>query len=305
MRIRRRLRAAVAFALMSGALVGCSSSTGDGISVVTSVYPLQWVAERVGGDLVDVTNLTRPGQEPHDLELTVRETAEVSDADVVVYARGFQAAVDEAVATEASDGTALDALQVMRDDPPAIPGARPVRVLPDDPHFWLDPRALATVATALAGRLEKADPDHAATYRENLQGLVADLVGLDGRTAVALQDCARRTVVTTHEAFGYFGYRYDLDFVGITGLSPDAEPSPAHLLQLRDLIDREGLTTVFTEELASGDLADTLASELGIRTAVLDPVEGLSSATSEEDYLSLMAANTRALVAANDCTEAS
>jgi zinc transport system substrate-binding protein len=294
-------RSVVTALALPALLAGCGDDpAGDGISVVTSIYPLTFVAERVGGDAVTVTQLTKPGQEAHDLELGVQQTAELADADLLVYGAGFQPAVDEAAASNA-EGVVVEALKTIADDEPAIQGARPPRVIDDDPHFWLDPRALATVAQEVERTLTELDPDHAEDYRDNAAELLADLVELDGRSSTGLADCERRTVVVSHDAFAYYGYRYDLDFEPIAGLSPQAEPSPAHLAELQELIRDKGVTTVFSETLASPEMAETLAGDLGLRTAVLDPVEGLSDETSGEDYISLMRQNLAALEEANGC----
>ncbi len=293
--------AALTTLALSGSLAGCSAADGsEGVTVATSIYPLTYVVERIGGDDVDVTPLTEPGQEAHDLELDVRGTAQLTDADLVVYGAGFQPAVDEAVENNA-EGAVVEALDTIATNDPAIGGARPSRVLEGDPHFWLDPRALATVAREVEERLTELDPDNAEAYRENGAELFSELVQLDGRSATGLAECERRTVVVSHDAFGYYGYRYDLDFEAIAGLSPEAEPSPAHLVELQQLIRDEGVTTVFSETLASPEMAQTLADDLGLGTAVLDPVEGLSDETEDEDYLTLMRANLEALREAGGC----
>jgi zinc transport system substrate-binding protein len=255
--------------------------------VVTSFYPLQYVAQRVAGDHAEVANLTHPGQEPHDLELTVRQTADIVDADVVLYEKGFQPAVDDAVeqngpehVVDAADAADLDG---------------------DDPHFWLDPARLAEVAAALEQQLADVDPEHAHAYARNLRALRSDLADLDEAFRTGLADCEVRTVVVGHDALGYLGRRYQLDVVGIAGLSPDAEPSPAHVRALQDLVRERGITTVFSEELAGPELSESLADDLGIRAAVLDPIEGLSDDTEDEDYLSLMRKNLTALREAGSC----
>jgi len=297
----RRPALLAAAALTVAGLPGCSDDgSGDGLSVVTSFYPLQFVTERIGGEHLDLTNLTQPGQEAHDLELTVRQTAELTEADLVVYLRDFQPAVDDAVETNAP-GEVVEALDVLETEEPAIGGARPVTVLEGDPHFWLDPRALATVAAQVEAQLIELDPDHAEDYQQNAAELLSDLVALDGQMSTGLEDCDRRTVVVSHDAFGYLGYRYALDLAAIAGLSPDAEPSLQHIAALRGLIEDEGVTTVFSETLASPEMAETLAGDLGLETAVLDPVEGLSDETTDEDYLSLMRKNLAALQQANGC----
>ncbi len=157
------------------------------------------------------------------------------------------------------------------------------------------------MAAAVEEQLAEADPDHRADYAANLEALQDDLTALDRDFEEGLADCARDTIVVSHDAFGYLAARYGLTVESINGLTPDAEPSPAHLAELADLIESEGITTVFSETLASPELADTLAGDLGLSTAVLDPVEGLGDATADEDYVSLMRANLAALQEANDC----
>ncbi|MGN6129179.1 MAG: metal ABC transporter substrate-binding protein [Nocardioidaceae bacterium] len=256
-------------------------------TVVTSFYPLQYVAQQIVGDHERVLDLTHPGMEPHDIELTVGQTADVVDADVVLYERGFQAAVDTAVA---------------QTQPRHVVDASAVADLHgQDPHFWQDPTRLSKVAAAFTDQMAEADPRHAADYRANLARLQKRLARLDRDYRTVLARCRQRTVVVSHEAFAYLGRRYHLEIVPINGLSPDAEPSPAHLRQLHDLIRSRGVTTVFTERLASPALAQTLADDLGLRVAVLDPIEGLSDATAHQDYLSLMRQNLAALRKANDC----
>ena len=276
--------------LLAPALTACGGGGGSsdqGTTVVTSVYPLQFVAERVAGDHADVVNLTHPGSEPHDLELSVSQTAEVIDADVVVYLSGFQAAVDDAV--DQTDSTHV------------VDVADSAHLTGDDPHFWLDPTRLSDVVGPVADALAKADPAHADDYAKNAAALERQLSTLDKQVADGLQHCDRDTVVVSHDAFEYFAARYGLHLAPIAGLSPDAEPSPDHIAQLEQLIRSEGITTVFTETLASPKMAETLSSDLGLHTAVLDPIEGLSDATANQDYFSLMRENLAALQKANGC----
>lgn len=279
---------AVALALAAGTLSACSSDDDAGFTVATASYPLAWTVQQVAGSDAKVVDVVKPGVEPHDAELTVQQTADLTDADLVVYETGLSPAVDEV-----ADG--LDADHVLEVSDAA-------RRLGDDPHFWLDPTRLADVAGAVGDALAKADPDHADAYEKRARALQDQLARLDAAFEKGLASCRIETVVVSHEAFDYLGERYGLDMEAVNGLSPDAEPSPQHLLELRDLAQRDGITTVFAERLGSPELADTLASELGIDVAVLDPIEGLSDDTADEDYLSLMRENLAALRKANDCT---
>lgn len=288
--------AAAAAALLAAPLLlaACGAVTGDGSGgdagsgprVVASFYPLQYVAERVAGDHAQVMNLTAPGVEPHDLELSVRQTAEVDRADVALYVAGFQPAVDDTVAQSEPESV--------------VEVGEEVDLVSGDPHFWLDPARMAEVGAAFAAALGDVDPEHAEDYTTNAADLRTDLEDLDRDYAERLAACDLDTVVVSHDAFGYLE-KYGLRFEAIAGLSPDAEPSPGHIAELQDLIAAEGITTVFSETLASPALAESLADDLGLTTAVLDPIEGLGDTTSGEDYLSLMRANLDALRAANRC----
>jgi zinc transport system substrate-binding protein len=281
--------------LGGAALSGCAALSGadtKGIQVATAFYPLQFVAERIAGDHATVDNLTRPGKEPHDLELTIGETADVALADLVVYEKGFQPAIDEAVDQNAT-GDVIDAADVVH---PVVyaNGER-------NPHFWQDPLRLAVLGDAVAERLAKVDPDHADDYLANAAALRGELERLDADYARGLGHCERTTVVVSHDAFGYLA-KYGLVMAPIAGLSPDAEPTPSDLARLQDLIESDGITTVFGERLVSPRLTRSLADDMGITTAVLDPIEGLSNETADQDYLSLMRQNLRALETANGCS---
>ena len=309
-----RLVAAVsAAALVSGCGALADEGAGDGREVVASFYPLAWVTERVAGDDWTVTNLTTPGGEPHDLELGIGATADLTDADLVVYLAGFQPAVDDAVGTTA-EGATLNAADVVDLQPVADhseEGHAEEQAHADegdddhgpgdeDPHFWLDPLQMAALGDAVADQLAELDPENANTYRENAEALADDLTRLDQDYREGLADCHRDLVVVSHDAFSYLT-RYGLHFEPINGLSPDAEPTPATLAELGDVIEDEGVTTVFSERLASPAMAETLASDLDVATGVLDPIEGLTDETADQDYLSLMQGNLRALQGANGC----
>jgi zinc transport system substrate-binding protein len=290
------MRVLVLCAALALATTGCaafsnvSPDDGPGLHVVAAFYPLQFVTQRVAGTHADVASLTKPGKEPHDLELSVAQTAAVLSADVVVYEKGLQSAVDSAV-DQTHDVAVIDAGEV------AGLERREGHV---DPHFWLDPLRMAKVADAVAAALAEADPEHAEDFRANAARLDGRLTALDREYADGLAGCARDTIVVSHDAFGYLA-RYGLIIEPISGLSPDAEPTPADLARLQQLIDDDGITTVFGERLVSPKLAESLANDMGVRSAVLDPIEGLSSDTSHDDYLSLMRDNLAALRDANGC----
>jgi zinc transport system substrate-binding protein len=289
-------------------LVGCGASAEDdgydGRRAVAAFYPLAWVTEQVAGATWEVTNLTGAGTEPHDLSLDIAQTADIAVADLIVLEHGFQPAVDTTVETNAEDAVVLDAAEAVDLMPATEHDHAHEEAGHDDgdldPHFWLDPLLMADLGDAVAHQLSELDPDRAGTYEQNAVDLRAQLEELDGWYARSLATCERTTTVVSHEAFGYLA-RYGLTFEAIAGLSPDAEPTPADLARLQELIDDEGVTTVFSERLTSSKMSDTLADDLGLKTDVLDPIEGLSDETADQDYLLLMADNLAALQEANGC----
>lgn len=277
----------VACATGGALLGGCAAGdTAAGTQVVAAFYPLEFVAERVGGEQVEVTSLTGSGVEPHDVELNPRDVAAVSDADVVVYLSGFQPAVDQAV-EQTGPRYVVDAADYSG---PALTVAGDA-----DPHFWLDPTRLTTVAGAVADQLAAADPDSAETYATNAKALATDLARLDAELADGLASCRQRSLVTAHTAFGYLADRYGLEQVGVAGVSPEDEPSATDLAEISRFVAANDVTTIFTEPLTSPAVADTVARETGAQTAVLDPLEGLTAESAGNDYLAVMRSNLAAL----------
>ena len=288
----RRRRVLVALVPLVGLVSGCArgddaGGSGDGrVAVVASFYPLVDATRGIGGERADVANLTPVGVEPHDVELNPRQIDRVASADVVVYlGGGFQPAVEEAA------GRARAAVDV---------GAGLEGAEEGDPHVWLDPELFAQVVDRIEAALVAADPAGADAYRSGVADYRRRLDEVDAEFRAGLADCDRRVIVTNHEAFGYLARRYGLELVAISGLSPDAEPDPRRLAELTDLVKGRGVTTVFTEELVSPRVAETLAREAGVQTAVLNTIEGLVG-DSDDDYFSLMRDNLATLRAALGC----
>jgi zinc transport system substrate-binding protein len=271
-----RVLAALVAAL---ALAGCASSEegppGEG-RVVASFYPLAWAADLVSPTSTDVVNLTPPGVEPHDIELTPNDVATIRGAEFVVYiGGGFQPAVEDAVASR--DGRSLDVLDGE-----------------SDPHIWLDPVRFSEVVRRVAQAV--GDPGSG-------ERVVDELTALDAEYRRGLANCKRRVLVTTHAAFGRLAARYRLTQFSLAGRTPEAEPSPRDLERLIDEVRASGATTVFSEPLVSSRVAETVAREAGARVATLDPIEGLSQKRLDagEDYLSVMRSNLAALRQALGC----
>ncbi len=271
---------------------GCGakpSTVGSGSTrVVAAFYPLAYAAEQVGGRAVTVENLTPAGAEPHDLELTPRAVGDILDADLVLYlGNGFQPAVAEAVGNR--HGHSLQFV-----------GRRGTKMLVEaatgavDPHIWLDPLRFAAIVREV-GR--------ALGHGQQAAALVARLNRLDREYRRGLASCGRREIVTSHAAFGYLSLRYGLRQVPLEGLSPEAEPSAKAVQRLVDEVRRTHATTVFFETLVSPKLAQTVARTAGVRTAVLNPIEGLTKdeIAQGDDYFTVMRSNLRSLREALGC----
>jgi zinc transport system substrate-binding protein len=241
----------------------------------------------------------------------------------VIYEKTFQAAVDDAVAQSGQDN-ALDTTTVVplqdlgtehshehdgevhaEDEEHAEgeehEGEEHAEESGLDPHVWLDPTNMVTIGTAIAEKLAALDPDRAGDYTANAEALATELTTLDQEFAAGLQNCERTEFITSHEAFGYLAKRYKLTQIGISGLSPDAEPSPARIAEVQEEAKEHGITTIFYETLVSPDVAKSIAGDLGLKTDVLDPVEGITPDSRGTDYLAVMRANLTALKAANGC----
>jgi zinc transport system substrate-binding protein len=275
-------------------LTGCARDAtpqAGTTAVVASFYPLAEVARQVGGDAVSVRDLTPPGAEPHDLEITTGALDAILGADLVVYlGGGFQASVEDALRSRS--GPSLDALAAVTQ-----PADR------TDPHVWLDPVLMQGVVDAVAEKLGALDPAHAGAFTANAAAYDERIAEVDAEYRATLNTCQRDLIVTSHEAFGRMAKRYGLRMEAIAGISPESEPAPRHLAELIDLVRREGVTTIFTEELVSPEVAQTLAREAGVRTEVLSPIESLTAdeIAAGEDYLSLMRADLAKLAAALGC----
>ena len=335
----KRILAAACAAATALALSACTSTATSGdssskdgkLTVMASFYPLQYLAEKIGGEHVSVTSLTPEGAEPHDLELSPKMVDSLSSADAVVYLAGFQSAVDEAIEQQApktvidvSSAAELieagtDANHPSEDEEDATDEAQSGETeahdhdhegadhadhdhhhdMSADPHFWLDPTRMAKAATLVGDKLAEADSAHADTYKANAKALAEELNTLSNTLVTKTSNCKVKTFVTAHTAFGYLADRTGLTQVGISGLDPESSPSPARLAEIAQIAKEQGVTTIFTEALIDPKVAQTLADDLGITTAVLDPIESQTDAS--KDYAATMNSNIDALTKALDC----
>jgi zinc transport system substrate-binding protein len=280
--------------------------------VVTTFYPLQYLAQRIGGERADVIGLVPPGVEPHDWEPTPQDIMSINKASVFIYqgaglepwaARTVASLPsDKPIVVEATEGFALkpgipeeegEGTRAESSDEPVL-----------DPHIWLNPQLYKKQAQAVRNALVKADPESEAIYQDNLVSLEKDLDELDSEMERGLSSCQRHTIVTSHAAFAYLADRYGLQQLAVTGLSPDAEPSPARLREIIQQVRDEGANHIFFETLVSPAISETVAKEVGAQTLVLDPIEGLTleEITARADYFSVQRQNLANLRIALGCS---
>jgi zinc transport system substrate-binding protein len=299
------VRRVLVFAILGLVVAACgdhgATTTADGRQVVVaSFYPLAEAAKLIGGDKVAVTNLTAAGSEPHDLELTPDDVDEIEQASVVLYfGQGFQPAVEKAASR--AKGSVVD---LLRPESGLIQGyENDEGEKGADPHVWLDPTLMKGIAQRVRDTLVTVDPANRAAYEAGAERYTSELDALDGAYREGLSHCDRKVIVTSHAAFGYLARRYGLVQDAIAGLDPENEPDPQRLADLADKVTEEGITTIFTETLVSPKVAETLAREIGARTAVLNPIEGLSEVEQRrgETYVSVMSQNLEALRKALGC----
>ncbi len=283
MRARIILIPVVLLAALSAA--GCggrsdAASTPASRHLVASFYPLAYAAQELGGPTVRVDNLTPAGAEPHDLELTPGDVRKVREADLVLLlGRGFQPQLEDA----AGHG---DRVLRLLDTPGLGVTAN------NDPHVWLDPHRYALIVQRVGRALGRPSAP-----------LVAKLRALDGEYRRSLARCTRHEIVTSHEAFGYLSRRYGLKQIAVTGLNPEAEPSPQALRAVVDEVRRTRASTVFAETLVSPRVARTVARDAHARVDVLNPIEGLTKEQQAQgaSYFTLMRANLASLRRALGC----
>jgi zinc transport system substrate-binding protein len=268
-----------------------SNSVDTKVKISTSFYPLYEFTQQVVGTNADVATVTPAGVEPHDFEPSPQQLAGIIDSQLFIYIGGELEPWVEKFIQENN-------VRSLRVTDGLVPesDAR-------DPHVWLNPDYAQQIAGKITDTVQQIDSQNTESYKELGQNYILKLKELDEEMMSGLQDCASRTIVTAHDAFGYFGKRYNLEVIPVSGISPEDEPSAQNLAALSTLVRQKNVSTVFFETLTDPQLAETLAKEAGVQTAVLDPIEGIESEDQAEEsgYISAQKSNLQALRLALSC----
>lgn len=282
------------------------------LKVSASFYPLAYLAGRIAGDAAVVTQVIPSGVEPHDYEPTPQQLTAVYESKVLVMnGQGLDPWAEKSRDQLASLGIVMISATEGADLLPAVPEEEEEHEGEEehheegefDPHVWLDPVQMRSVAVRVRDAFIAADPANSATYRANADALIADMSDLDARFRSNLESCAQNKAIVSHNAFRYMARRYDFETLALAGLSPDEEPSPKKIAEIIETAKREKLKVIFFETLVSPKLAESVASGAGAQTLVLNPIEGLTSDDLDQGktYLSVMQENADNLAIALEC----
>jgi zinc transport system substrate-binding protein len=253
------------------------------VQVVTSFYPLYFFASAIGGDFAQVTNITPAGSEPHDYEPNPQNIMQITNSRLLILNGGGLETWGGKVTQIVNPAHTL--VVVVGED---ILGQSIV-----DPHIWLAPRLAKIIVEKIKEGYVNADPTNANYYEANAAAVSLKLSDLDSTYQKGLAKCTNRSIVTSHAAFGYLAAAYNLRQIPIAGLSPDSEPSPRQLGDIVQLAKENNVKYIFFENLASSKLSETIAREVGVKTLVLNPLEGLtpSEISQGRDYFTEMKSN--------------
>ena len=290
---------------LSFCLMGCTGNTtkknhNGKIKVMASFYTMYDFAKKIGGNKVEVTNMVPAGTEPHDWEPSTKDLIELEKSNVFIYnGAGMEQWVDDVL--ESLDTEELTSVEA----------SKGIKLLKDndahehdhehesenDPHVWLDPQNAKYEMNQIKKALIKVDPENKNYYEDNYKKQAAKCDELDQLYKKELAKVSKRELVVAHEAFGYLCHAYDLEQMGIEGLSADDEPDPKQMSEVIEFAKKHKVKTIFFEELVSPKVAKTIAKETGASAKKLDPLEGLSNKRIKagEDYFSVMKQNLSAI----------
>jgi zinc transport system substrate-binding protein len=273
--------------------IATTALPSDKMLVTASFYPLAFLAEEIGGDRVSVTNITPTGAEPHEYEPTPRDMAEMERSRVIIVnGLGLEPWIENAQKNINPQQTVL-----------LVAGEGRDISRKGDPHIWLYGGIMYGMAKQIALTFAEVDAANGSEYFKNLSAFREKIDALGDEYRAGLSDCKQKSFVTSHNAFGYLADGYGLEQISIAGLSPDTEPSPKNLVEIVNFAKSREIKYIFFESLASPKLSQMIADEVGAKTLVLNPLEGLTKEEelSGKNYLSIMRDNLANLQTALSC----
>ncbi|HLG25314.1 MAG TPA: zinc ABC transporter substrate-binding protein [Candidatus Gracilibacteria bacterium] len=290
---------------ISGTQESTERSASKKIIVVASFYPLAEFARNVGGDRVEVFTVTPPGAEPHEYEPTAKDIVRVRESGIFLLNGGGQDAWAEKIQNELKQKGIIvlnmsEQIEYVKNEGEEEHDGEEHEF---DPHVWLDPVLASREVEAIRDALIQADPTHEDTYREEASEYTSKIAALDMEFRAGLSVCKRKEFITAHRAFGYLASRYGLDQIAISGISTEEEPSAKQIGEISDLAKEKGIKYIFFETLVSPKLSETIATEIGAQTMVLNPIEGLTGTevAAGQNYVTLMQDNLKNLRTALEC----
>jgi zinc transport system substrate-binding protein len=278
-----------------------ASPISNKLQATASFYPLYFFASEIGGDKAEVKNVTPAGAEPHDFEPTAEDMAHIQDSKLLILNGGGLEPWGKDVTENNSLKTSIVVAGEDLTNQKVVEEGEQIT----DPHIWLSPIFAEKMVDKITEGFEKVDAGNKDYYIANATALKTKLAELDGLYKEGLKTCLQKNIITSHSAFGYLATAYGLKQVPITGLSPDAEPSPKELADIAKFAKANNIKYIFFESLVSPKLSQTLADEIGAQTLVLNPIEGLTSeeVSEDKDYFTEMKSNLANLETALQCSK--
>lgn len=310
--MRRQITLWSLFILLIVLLTACSttpkntsaveSKNDNNITTYASIYPMYDFASKIGGDKINLSTMVPSGTEPHDWEPTAMNITHLEEADVFIYnGAGMEHWVEDVLASLQNEKIiVVEASNNVDFIKGHSHSEKHQEDTTHDPHVWLYPLNAKIQMENIKNAFVEADPSNAGYYEANYKKYAAECDALDQEFKDTLAPLVNKDIIVSHEAYGYLSEAYDLHQIGIEGLSADSDPDPARMAEIIDLAKEKNIETIFFEETVSSKVAETIAKEVGAKTAVLSPIEGLSNEqeSAGDDYFSVMRQNLDALKSA-------
>ena len=298
-----------------------TSSTSEKLTIHTTVYPLQYFAERIGGDYVNVKSIYPAGANEHSFDPTQKDMIALADSDLFFYiGLGLEGFVENAKKTLANESVKLVATAdgVSEADLHISTGHTHAEAIGEeddhnhdhdghddhateateeqhehDAHVWLSPVISQQLAQVIKDELVSAMPEQEAVFNENYDALVADLQSLHEDFGAMAAETTSKTFFVSHAAFGYLAGHYGLKQVPVAGLNSQSEPSQKELTNIVNLAKKENINYIFFEQNVSSNLAKVIQQEVGADTLILHNLSVLTpdDVKNNEDYFTLMRRN--------------